>query len=80
MVKAYVRSDKNGEKDEFNFNKQRKEITMVVGDIKKWKKIILDDRTILHSDIVLFSKEQLSCLSQLDVKEIKDPGKTLICK
>lgn len=80
MAKAYVRSDKNGEKDEFNFSKQRKEITMVVGDIKKWKKIILDDRTILHSDIVLFSKEQLSCLSQLDVKEIKDHGKTLICK
>ena len=80
MVKAYVRSDKNGEEDEFNFSKQRKEITMVVGDIKKWKKIILDDRTILHSDITLFSKEQLNCLFQLDVKEIKDHGKTLICK
>lgn len=53
---------------------------MVVGDIKKWKKIILDDRTILHSDIMLFSKEQLNCLSQLDVKEIRDHGKTLICK
>ena len=53
---------------------------MVVGDIKKWKKIILDDRTILHSDITLFSKEQLNCISQLDVKEIKDHGKTVICK
>lgn len=53
---------------------------MVVGDIKKWKKIILDDRIILHSDIILFSKEQLNCLSQLDVKEIRDHGKTLICK
>lgn len=53
---------------------------MIVGDIRKWKKIILDDRTILYSDLMLFSKEQLNCLFQLDVKEIKDHGKTLVCK
>lgn len=45
---------------------------MAVGDIKNWKKIILDDKTILHSDTMLFSKEQLNYLSQIDVKEIKD--------
>lgn len=52
---------------------------MIVGDIKKWKKIILDDRTILASDFELFSSEQKQNLSQLVIKEIKDKGKTLVC-
>lgn len=52
---------------------------MIVGDIKNWKKIILDDRTILRSDLMLFNSAQIDNLSQLKVKEIRDKGRTLVC-
>lgn len=53
---------------------------MKVSDIKKWKKVILDDRTILQSDVSLMSYSQRECLNNLEITEIRDGGKTLICK
>ena len=53
---------------------------MIVADIKKWKKIILDDRTILQKDLSSMSYSQRECLNNLKITEIRDGGKTLVCK
>lgn len=53
---------------------------MTVSDIKKWKKIILDDRTILQKDLPYMSYSQKECLKNLEITEIRDGGKTLVCK
>ena len=53
---------------------------MTVSDIKKWKKIILDDRTILPQDLSYMSYSQKECLNNLEITEIRDGGKTLVCK
>lgn len=53
---------------------------MIVADIKKWRKIILDDRTILQKDLSYMSYSQRECLNKLEITEIRDGGKTLVCK
>lgn len=53
---------------------------MIVADIKKWKKIVLDDRTILQKDLSSMSYSQRECLNNLQITEIRDGGKTLVCK
>ena len=49
---------------------------MTVADIKKWKKIILDDRTILQKDLSYMSYSQRECLNNLKITEIRDGGNT----
>lgn len=51
---------------------------MKVKDYKNWKKIFMEDRTILKSDMVLFSGEQRERLENLEVMT-KD-GKNLFVK
>ena len=51
---------------------------MKLKDCKNWKKIVMEGRTILKSDMVLFSGGQREMLENLEV-ETKD-GKTLIVK
>ena len=51
---------------------------MKVKDYKNWKKIVMKGRTILKSDMVLFSGEQREVLESLEV--ITTEGKTLFVK
>lgn len=51
---------------------------MKVKDYKNWKKIFMGGRTILKSDMVLFSGEQREMLANLEV--ITTDGKTLFVK